>query len=102
MNEWCVQEENQFHIQPTPSSFYLHPNWGFEIVDCGFPNMVSGLSSTSMESPSYGAQESVAGRGTLLGPETGSCLTLGNELSKDTHMLTSKRFYWEGQPGGEQ
>ena len=33
------------------------------------------------------------------GPKPGSCLTLGNELSKEIHMLTSKRLYWEGAPG---
>ena len=32
-------------------------------------------------------------------PKGGSCLTLGNELSKEIHMLTSKRLYWEGVPG---
>ena len=33
----------------------------------------------------------------------GSRLTLRNELSEETHVLTSKRFYWErAPPGGEQ
>ena len=37
------------------------------------------------------------------GPKVGSCLTLRNELSEETHVLTSKRFYWERAPlGGEQ
>ena len=32
----------------------------------------------------------------LPGPKSGSCLTLGNELSEEIHVLTSKRLYWEG------
>ena len=32
----------------------------------------------------------------------GSCLTLGNELSKETHELTSKSLHWEGAPGRQQ
>ena len=36
------------------------------------------------------------------GLKLGSCLTLGNELSKETQCWQSKRFYWEGLPGGEQ
>ena len=32
------------------------------------------------------------------GPKLGSCLTLGNELSEETHV-PSKRFYWEREPG---
>ena len=34
------------------------------------------------------------------GPRVGSCLSLGNELSKKTYKLTL--LYWEGAPGGEQ
>ena len=38
-------------------------------------------------------------RGPFLGPKLGSCLTLGNELSEETHMCwQSKRFYWERAP----
>ena len=33
------------------------------------------------------------------GPKLGSCLTLGNELSEETHCRQSKRFYWERAPG---
>ena len=29
------------------------------------------------------------------GPKLGSCLTLRNELSEETHVLINKRFYWE-------
>ena len=36
------------------------------------------------------------------GPKLGSCLTLRNELSEETHVLTKHRFYWEGHQGGEQ
>ena len=32
------------------------------------------------------------------GPKLGSCLTLRNELSEETHV-PSKRFYWEREPG---
>ena len=32
------------------------------------------------------------------GMKVGSCLTLGNELSEETHVLT-KRFYWEAASG---
>ena len=31
-------------------------------------------------------------------PFQGSCLMLGNELSKETHVLQSKSLYWEGAP----
>ena len=37
-------------------------------------------------------------RGPFLGPKLGSCLTLGNELSKETHVWQRKRFYWERAP----
>ena len=40
--------------------------------------------------------------GPLPGPESGSCLTLGNELSEETHVLTKQDFYWERAPGREQ
>ena len=53
--------------------------------------MVSGLSSTSIESPSRGAQESVAGR-PLPGPETGLMSNIGNELSEDTQMLIKQKI----------
>ena len=36
------------------------------------------------------------------GPKLGSCLTLGNELSKETHVLTARDFIGKGHPGGEQ
>ena len=32
------------------------------------------------------------------GMKVGSCLTLGNELSEETHVLT-ERFYWEAASG---
>ena len=38
--------------------------------------------------------------GPLQGPNLGSCLTLRNELSKETHVLTKQRLYWERAPGG--
>ena len=35
----------------------------------------------------------VAGRGTpFQGPKLGSCLTLGNELSEETHVLTKQEI----------
>ena len=36
---------------------------------------------------------------TFQGPRMGSCLTLGNELSQETHVLTKQELYWEGCPG---
>ena len=44
------------------------------------------------------------------GPKLGSCLTLGNELSEETHVLTKQEILlgkgtWvdgKGHPGGEQ
>ena len=37
------------------------------------------------------------------GPKLGSCLTLGNELSEETHLLTKKEiFVGKGHPGGKQ
>ena len=50
-------------------------------------------------SPSGGA---VAGRGTLQGLKLGSCLTLGNELSEETHADKARDFIGKGHPGGEQ
>ena len=32
----------------------------------------------------------------------GSCLTLGNELSKETHVDTARDFIGKGRPGREQ
>ena len=40
--------------------------------------------------------------GPLPGPTIGSCLTLGNELSEETHVLTKQDFIGKGRPGGEQ
>ena len=40
---------------------------------------------------------------TFQGPREGSCLTLGNELSEETHVLTkAKDFIGKGHLGGEQ
>ena len=36
------------------------------------------------------------------GPSMGSRLTLGNELSEDTTLLTKQDTFWEGGLGGEQ
>ena len=36
------------------------------------------------------------------GPKLGSCLTLGNELSEETHMLTKQEILLGRAPGGEQ
>ena len=37
------------------------------------------------------------------GPKLGSCLTLGNELSEETHVLTKQGILLgKGHPGGEQ
>ena len=36
------------------------------------------------------------------GPKLGSCLTLGNELSKETHTDKARDFIGKGHPGGEQ
>ena len=38
----------------------------------------------------------VAGRGNTSRAQSGSCLTVRNELSKETHV---KRFYWGGGCG---
>ena len=32
----------------------------------------------------------------LAGPKNGLLSDLGNELSKETHMLTKQKLYWEG------
>ena len=36
------------------------------------------------------------------GPKLGSCLTLGNELSEETHADKARDFILKGHPGGEQ
>ena len=36
------------------------------------------------------------------GPKLGSCLTLGNELSEETHVDKARDFIGKGQMGGEQ
>ena len=36
------------------------------------------------------------------GPKLGSCLTLRNELSKETRADKARGFIGEGRPGGEQ
>ena len=41
--------------------------------------------------------------GPLPGPKMGSCLTLGNELSEETHVLRKPRYFiGKGHPGREQ
>ena len=32
------------------------------------------------------------------GPKLGSCLTLRNDLSEETHVLTKQEIFWEGAP----
>ena len=45
----------------------------------------------------------VAGRGNpCQGPRVDSCLTFGNELSEETHMLTKQESFWKGHPAREQ
>ena len=46
----------------------------------------------------------VAGRETdpFQGLKLGSCLTLGNELSEETHADKARDFIGKGHPGGEQ
>ena len=47
--------------------------------------------------------QSVAGRGGAFpGPELGSCLTLRNELSEETHADKARDFIGKGHPGREQ
>ena len=36
------------------------------------------------------------------GPKLGCCLTLGNELSEETHVDKARDFTGKGHPGGEQ
>ena len=36
------------------------------------------------------------------GPKLGSCLTLGKELSEETHADKQRDFIGKGHPGGEQ
>ena len=36
------------------------------------------------------------------GPKLGSCLTLGKELSEETHADKARDFIGKGHPGGEQ
>ena len=36
------------------------------------------------------------------GPKPGSCLTLGSELSEETHLLTKQETLSGGAPGGKQ
>ena len=36
------------------------------------------------------------------GPRVASCLTLGNELSEETHMLIKQETFWKGHPDKEQ
>ena len=44
-----------------------------------------------------------AGRGNpFQGPKVGSCLTLRNELSKETRVLTKQETIGKSRPGGEQ
>ena len=33
------------------------------------------------------------------GPKLSSCLTFGNELSEEAHLLTKQEIYWERAPG---
>ena len=40
--------------------------------------------------------------GPLQDPKLGSCLTLRNELSKETHADKARDFIGKGHPGGEQ
>ena len=39
------------------------------------------------------------GGGSFQGPKLGSCLTLGNELSEETHADKARDFTGKGRPG---
>ena len=55
----------------------------------GLHGSVNSISQTTRVS----SVASVAGRRTpLQGPKLGSCLTLGNELSEETHVLTKQEI----------
>ena len=64
------------------------------------------LSTLSGQDVSLSEEESppespfVAGRGTpFQGPKPGSCLTLGNKLSEETHVLTKQEILLGRAPG---
>ena len=40
--------------------------------------------------------------GPFQGPKLGSCLTIRNELSEETHADKARDFIGRGHPGGEQ
>ena len=48
---------------------------------------------------SFSISPSVAGRGTPSRTRNGSCLTLGNELSEETHVLTKQEILLGRAPG---
>ena len=50
----------------------------------------SGIKPASLMSPAL--VDMLQEGGPLPGPETGSCLTLGNELSEETHVLTKQEI----------
>ena len=43
-------------------------------------------------------RQKVEGPWDFRGLRAGSCLTLRNELSEETHMMTEQRLCWEGVP----
>ena len=53
--------------------------------------------------PTFLVLINVAGRrNPFQGPKLGSCLTLRNELSKETRADKARDFIGKGHPGGEQ
>ena len=44
----------------------------------------------------------VARRGPFQGPRVCSCLTMGSELSEETHMLTKQEMLWGRAPHGRE
>ena len=85
----------QSHPQMTDVSSITRQGWPFWMK----------LTTTSLQVTDSWEQSGCSTSGVLLqeggpfqGPKLGSCRTLGSELSEETHVWQSQRFYWERAP----
>ena len=82
---------------------------GMKVVADGFP-ITDLLQPSRSESPTPPPTMWFSWAGThccrkgdpFQGPKLGSCLTLGNELSEETHADKARDFIGKGHTGGEQ
>ena len=103
---WCWRQTAQ---NPSPDSCQALGKLEFSEPAClvGVTAMLTvasleGFVNISKDLLKHLGTELLQEGGPFQGPKLGSCLTLRNELSEETHADKARDFIGKGQPGGEQ